>query len=46
MDVLNKEQRHRNMAQIHSQDTKPERVLRKTLWHKGVRYRKNYKGLP
>lgn len=27
-------------------DTKPELVLRKALWRRGLRYRKNVKGLP
>ncbi len=45
-DVLTKEQRHRNMQHIRSKDTKPEVVLRKALWHKGYRYKKNYKDLP
>lgn len=31
------------MRAIKSQDTKIEIALRKALWHKGVRYRKNYK---
>ncbi len=34
------------MQNIRSVDTKPEVVLRKALWHKGYRYRKNYKMLP
>lgn len=46
MDVLTKSQRHKNMSCIRSKDTKPEVILRKTLWHYGVRYRKNYKKLP
>lgn len=46
MDNLTKEQRHKNMLHIHSSNTKPEIMLRKALWHKGIRYRKNYKGLP
>lgn len=46
MDVLTKEQRHKNMSHIRSNDTKPEILLRKALWHKGLRYRKNYKKLP
>lgn len=29
-----------------SKDTKPEVLLRKTLWHRGRRYRVNYRGLP
>jgi len=45
-DVLTKEQRHKNMQQIRSKDTKPERILRKALWKKGYRYRKNYELLP
>ena len=46
MDVLTKEQRRKNMQRIRSTDTKPEVMLRKALWHHGIRYRKNYKGLP
>lgn len=46
MDVLTKEQRHKNMKHIHSKDTKPEVGLRKVLWKQGIRYRKNYKMLP
>lgn len=29
-----------------SKDTKPELMLRKELWSRGMRYRKNYKALP
>ncbi|HBI62979.1 MAG TPA: very short patch repair endonuclease, partial [Lachnospiraceae bacterium] len=36
----------KNMSKIHSKDTSIELQLRKTLWHKGYRYRKNYKELP
>ena len=46
MDVLNQEQRHRNMQHIRSKDTKPEKMLRLALWHRGVRYRKNWRQLP
>ena len=35
-----------NMHKIHSKDTSIELLLRKALWHKGYRYRKNYKVLP
>ena len=35
-----------NMRKIHSKDTAIELLLRKALWHKGYRYRKNYKALP
>lgn len=45
MDVLTKEQRSKNMRSIHSADTSIEIILRKALWHKGYRYRKNYKAL-
>lgn len=45
-DVLTKEQRHKNMQHIKSKDTKIEVLLRKALWAKGYRYRKNYKNLP
>lgn len=34
------------MQSIKSKDTSIELSLRKKLWHKGYRYRKNYKGLP
>lgn len=46
MDVLSKEQRRRNMQNIKAKDTKIEIKLRKALWNKGYRYRKNYKYLP
>ena len=36
----------KNMSKIHSQDTSMELQLIKALWHKGYRYRKNYKALP
>lgn len=46
MDVMTKEQRSRNMSFIKGKDTKIELVLRKVLWDRGIRYRKNYKELP
>lgn len=46
MDVLTKEQRRKNMQHIRSKDTKIEIILRKALWAKGYRYRKNYSKLP
>lgn len=46
MDNLTPEQRHKNMSRIRSKDTGIEMILRKALWHKGFRYRKNYKALP
>ena len=45
-DVLNSDQRHRNMAAIHSASTKPELKLRQALWRLGFRYRVNDKRLP
>ena len=46
MDNLTKEQRHKNMKNIKSRDTKIELALRKELWARGYRYRKNYTKLP
>ena len=46
MDNLTKEQRRKNMQNIRSKNTSIEVILRKALWKKGYRYRKNYKGLP
>lgn len=34
------------MKRIRSKDTSIELILRKALWHKGYRYRKNYHDLP
>ena len=46
MDSLTKEQRSKCMSSIKNKDTKIELELRKALWSKGYRYRKNYRGLP
>lgn len=46
MDRLTKEQRHKNMKNIKNKDTGIEVTLRKALWNKGYRYRKNDKRLP
>ena len=46
MDRLTKEQRHKNMKNIKNKDTGIEVTLRKALWYKGYRYRKNDKRLP
>ena len=35
-----------NMRKIRSKDTSIELLLRKAHWHKGYRYRKNYRALP
>lgn len=40
------EKSHRNMSKIKGRDTKIEVTLRKALWARGYRYRKNYKELP
>lgn len=40
------EQRSKTMSKIRGKDTSIELALRKALWHKGYRYRKNYKELP
>lgn len=45
-DVLTPEQRRKNMLHIKANDTRIEVLLRKALWQKGFRYRKNYKELP
>lgn len=46
MDVLTREQRHHTMSRIRAADTKAEVLLRKALWKRGLRYRKNYAALP
>lgn len=46
MDDLTPEQRRKNMQAIRSKDTSIEVALRNALWHRGIRYRKNYKRLP
>lgn len=43
---MTKEQRHKNMSHIRNKNTKAEVMLRRALWHQGVRYRKNYSVLP
>ena len=45
-DNLTAEQRKKNMQHIKSKDTKIEVLLRRELWRRGYRYRKNYSGLP
>jgi len=45
-DVMTKEQRSKNMKNIKSSNTKIELLLRKALWNKGIRYRKNVSTLP
>lgn len=45
-DTKTPEQRSRNMSRIRSTNTKPEELVRKFLFSKGFRYRKNDKRLP
>ncbi len=40
-----KEVTHKIMSSIKQKDTEPELLLRKALWSKGMRYRKNYRVL-
>ena len=49
MDDKTPEQRSINMSHIRSKDTKPEEIVRKYLFARGIRYRKNdtrYPGKP
>lgn len=39
VDRLSPEQRRRCMSRVRGRDTKPEMLLRKALWARGVRYR-------
>lgn len=45
-DKITRETRSRNMSKIKSKDTKPELLVRKFLFSKGLRYRLNVKNLP
>lgn len=45
-DVLTLEQRRKNMQHIRGKDTEIELILRRELWKRGYRYRKNYDKLP
>ena len=46
MDNLTPAQRRKNMRHIKSKDTDIEVMLRRELWKRGYRYRKNDKSLP
>ena len=46
MDNRSKEERSKNMSHIPSKNTKPEETVRKYLFSKGFRYRKNVSKLP
>lgn len=45
-DNHSKEVRSKNMSHIRSTNSKPEEIVRKYLFSKGFRYRKNVKTLP
>lgn len=45
-DVMTPEQRSRCMAAIKGKDTKPEIIVRKYLFSRGLRYRVNNRNLP
>ena len=46
VDIWNKKKRSAVMAKIKSKDTKPEWIVRRYLYSRGYRYRKNVKSLP
>lgn len=46
MDIWSKEKRSEVMAKIRGRDTKPEIIVRRYLYARGYRFRKNVKGLP
>ena len=46
MDVHDKKTRSYNMSRIKCKDTKPEEMVRKALFARGFRYRKNDRKLP
>lgn len=41
MDNHTPEQRRKNMQAVKNKDSKIELMLRKELWHRGLRYQKN-----
>ena len=45
-DTMTPEQRHRCMSAIKGKDTKPEMIVRRYLFSKGLRYRLHVKKLP
>lgn len=46
MDIWSKQKRSAVMARIRSRDTKPELIVRRYLFARGYRFRKNVRGLP
>ena len=45
MDRLTPDQRHKNMQAIKCKDSEIELLLRRELWKRGLRYRKNSKSV-
>lgn len=45
-DIKSKEERSKNMAAVKGKNTKPEMIVRKYLFLKGMRYRIHVKSLP
>jgi len=45
-DVMSPEKRSALMSRIRRRDTKPELQIRKALWHAGLRFRLDVRGLP
>lgn len=45
MDRITTEQRKKNMRAVKAKDTEIELLLRKELWSRGLRYRKNLKSV-
>ena len=45
MNKLTMTQRHKNMQAIKNRDSEIELILRKELWKRGLRYRKNVKNV-
>lgn len=45
-DTMSAEQRHQCMASVHSKDTKPEMIVRRFLFSRGIRYRLHVRTLP
>lgn len=40
------EKTRQRMSRVHSKNGEDEVILKKMLWHQGIRYRKNYNKLP
>lgn len=45
-DIKSPEERSKNMSKIRSKGTAPEEYVRKKLFSRGYRYRKNVKTIP